>query len=325
MNILILSCGTRCLLVDYFMNRSNGFDKVIVTDCSSNSPALYRADKYYLVPPMVEKSYLPTIFDICDNECINAVLPLHEEELLLIAQNKELFIDRGVFPIISDYDVVSLCRDKYAFFTELKKRNISTVPTYLIQDKALLIEQYDFPLFLKPRFGAGSESSYKINDIRIIDDIIYNASTEFVLQPYINGTEFGVTAYVDFISGEVTDLFILKKIRMRAGETEKSESVLNDEIASLVLLFLDKTSLVGPIDIDVLEKDGKYYILEVNPRFGGSYPHAYECGINYIRNIANNISGKHNSNEIIKYEEGMVAFRYMTISVMNRKDMPYEK
>ena len=40
-NILILSCGTRRLLVDYFADRKNGFDRTFVTDCSPMSPALF--------------------------------------------------------------------------------------------------------------------------------------------------------------------------------------------------------------------------------------------------------------------------------------------
>lgn len=50
MNILILSCGTRVKLVQYFLQRENGFEKVVVTDCSNYAPALYVADKYYIVP-----------------------------------------------------------------------------------------------------------------------------------------------------------------------------------------------------------------------------------------------------------------------------------
>lgn len=28
--------------------------------------------------------------------------------------------------------------------------------------------------------------------------------------------------------------------------------------------------------------NGEYYISEVNPRFGGGYPHAYESGATYV-------------------------------------------
>ena len=50
----------------------------------------------------------------------------------------------------------------------------------------------------------------------------------------------------------------------------------------------------GQIDIDIFEIGGDYYISEVNPRFGGGYPHAYECGCNHMDLIVNNLSGKTN-------------------------------
>ena len=33
LNLLILSCGTRNLLVRYFKDRANGFARVVGTDC----------------------------------------------------------------------------------------------------------------------------------------------------------------------------------------------------------------------------------------------------------------------------------------------------
>ena len=52
MNILILSAGTRNKIVEYFVNTLNGTGKVIVTDMSNLAPAIYEADKYYIVPKM---------------------------------------------------------------------------------------------------------------------------------------------------------------------------------------------------------------------------------------------------------------------------------
>ena len=42
-------------------------------------------------------------------------------------------------------------------------------------------------------------------------------------------------------------------------------------------------SLAGPIDMDIFRIDGKYYISEINPRFGGGYPHAWHCNEMCIR------------------------------------------
>ena len=44
MNILILSCGTRNKIVQYFKHELNGSGNVIAADCWELAPALYEAD-----------------------------------------------------------------------------------------------------------------------------------------------------------------------------------------------------------------------------------------------------------------------------------------
>ena len=325
MNILILSCGTRSLLVDYFMDRENGFDKVVVTDCSSYSPALYRADKYYLVPRINDVNYIPIIFEICDKEEINAVLPLQEDELVLISNHRRDFISKGILPIISSSKSVSLCRDKSLFADEMEKKGIITVPTYTVDLVNELISRYYFPIFMKPRFGAGSVSSYIIKEENALLFCLKNDDMEFIFQPYLQGREYGVNAYVDIISGKLVELFIMNKIRMRSGETEKSISLHNEKIKSIVEKIIANLSLIGPIDIDIIEKDGVYYVLEINPRFGGGYPNTHECGVNFIKLLSNNLMKKENKPFDMEYEDDIVAFRYMTISTMRRRSMPNEK
>ena len=50
MNVLILSCGTRNKIIQYMRKELAGKGMVIATDMSPNAPALYEADKHYLVP-----------------------------------------------------------------------------------------------------------------------------------------------------------------------------------------------------------------------------------------------------------------------------------
>ena len=52
MNILILSAGTRNKVVQYFRKALVGKGLVIATDCCEIAPAIYVADKYYIVPRM---------------------------------------------------------------------------------------------------------------------------------------------------------------------------------------------------------------------------------------------------------------------------------
>lgn len=58
MNILILSAGTRNKVVQYFRKELEGKGLVIATDCSNLAPAIFDADKYYIVPRMTEPGYI---------------------------------------------------------------------------------------------------------------------------------------------------------------------------------------------------------------------------------------------------------------------------
>ena len=70
MNILILSAGTRNKIVQYFKKELDGKGNVIATDMSDLAPAIYEADKYYIVPSMNAPEYLDVILTICKKEKI---------------------------------------------------------------------------------------------------------------------------------------------------------------------------------------------------------------------------------------------------------------
>src|SRR5699024_7914768 len=102
-NILILSCGTRNKIIQYFKKELDGIGQVMATDCSKLAPALYEADKYFIVPRMNKEGYLDTILTICKENNIKAVLSLIDPELSLLAKNRQAFLDIGTIPIVSDY------------------------------------------------------------------------------------------------------------------------------------------------------------------------------------------------------------------------------
>ena len=317
MNILILSCGTRYKLVEYF-KKCTKIEKVICSDVSELAPALLAADVAYIVPKMTDVRYLDRIIEICKKESVNAVLPLHEEELLLISKNKKVFADNGILPIISDYQKVLLCKDKYELSQYLSKSGISAVESFLAEEYVSDENKSFETFFVKPRTGAGSVDTYMVHSKKMLKAIMEEYDEDFIVQPAIIGKEYGVDVYVDMISGEVISFFCKEKLRMRAGETEKSLSVRNEEIENLVKEAVIKIGLRGPIDIDVLEKDGKFFILEINPRFGGGYPHAYECGVDFPVLIANNCANDVNKDKEPTYEENIIGMKYSDIVVKKK-------
>ena len=57
-------------------------------------------------------------------------------------------------------------------------------------------------------------------------------------------------------------------------------------------------------------KNGKYYISEINPRFGGGYPHAWHCNVRFPELIAKNLLGEENEPQIGAYEADMCMMKY---------------
>lgn len=321
MNILILSCGTRNLLVRYFKEPDSGFKRVVGTDCSPYAPALYETDAHYLVPRMTEPYYLDRILDICHKESINAVLPLQEDELALIASHRNLFADIGITPVVSALSAVELCRDKYAFYQHLIKHNLPALTScnsfhaFLKQKEAGYM---NLPVFLKPTRGCGSIGIRKVEHLELLETLCKYADEDYIIQNYAQGEEFGADIYVDMLTRKPVSIFAKKKLRMRAGETEKSVSYKDETLFQLILDTVTALELSGPIDMDIFQVNGIYYISEINPRFGGGYPHAHNCGIHFPKLIANNLAGQRNTDAIGSYEDGICMLKYTDLMIRNK-------
>lgn len=317
MNILILSAGTRNKIVQYFKKELNGEGKVIATDCSNLAPAIYEADKYYIVPRIINENYIDIILDICKKEGINTLISLIDPELSLIAKNIERFKEIGVKPIVSDCDKVEMCFDKYRMYEFLVQNNFNTPKTYI--DKECFLEdlknkKITFPVFVKPVKGSASININRINNREELD-VVWRQSDNLIIQEFMSGQEYGADVYIDMISEEPVAIFTKRKIKMRAGETDKSVAVKDERLFELIKSFVKKAEFKGIIDIDIFESNGEYYISEVNPRFGGGYPHAYECGVNVPKMIINNINKQTNKEEIGNYDENIYMMKYNEIRI----------
>lgn len=317
MNILILSVGTRNKIVQYFKNEIKENGKIIATDMSELAPAIYEADKFYIVPSINDPLYIDKIVDICKKERIDALFTLIDPEISLIAKNKERFLDIGVIPLISDYEQVELAFDKFKMFTYLNENNFKTAKSYI--DKNLFYQDLDegkinFPVFVKPVKGSASINISKVNSKKEID-VLFDLYDNLIIQEFLNGQEIGADVYIDPISKKVVSIFTKEKIKMRAGETDKARSFKDKELFELISRLIEKIGYQYMIDMDIFKIGNDYYISEINPRFGGGYPHAYESGVKFTKFVINSINNMENQNHIGEYEENIYMMKYNEIMI----------
>ncbi len=317
LNILILSCGTRNKIVQYFKEELDGRGYVIATDCSDLAPALYEADTYFIVPKITDENYLETILTICKDHNVKAVFSLIDPELCLLSEHKNAFFEIGTIPIVSDKEIVDMCFNKYKMYQFLINNNIKTMKSYIDKEefyRDVEVNLIDYPVFVKPITGSASTNISKAESKDEIE-LLFNRFDNLMIQEFADGVEYGADVYIDLISNEPVGIFTKEKIVMRAGETDKSISIKDDNLFELINQFVKVGGFKGIIDIDIFKVNGEYYISEVNPRFGGGYPHAYESGVNIPQMIIHNLIGNINVDNIGEYREGIYMMKYNEVMI----------
>lgn len=318
MNCLMLSAGRRCELLKDFRKTMGTTGKIVATDISVTAPAIYMADKYYIVPRIDDASYIPTILEICKKEEIQAVTTLIDPEIMLLAEHRNEFESIGVEVLAPYKETAEICFDKFEMYKYLKEKNINTVLTYGDMksfEKGMSEKEIDFPVFVKPRRGSGSVGARKISDM----DTLKKAMKEdpsLIIQEFMgDALDVDADIYVDTISNQAVSLFSKKKLETKIGGASKTVSFKDDKLNKFASEALSVFKFNGPIDMDLWYRNGEYYLSEVNPRFGGGYLHAYGAGVDFVKLIENNVQGLENQPEFGNYENDVVMMMYDSVVI----------
>jgi len=308
-NVLLTSVGRRSYLVKYFQDALNGCGLVHAANSTSQNPAFRIADKYTVTPLIYSDDYIPFLLNYCQNNEIKLIIPLFDADLPILALNRDLFTEIGVFVFVSDIEVIDHCNDKWKTANFLTKNEIAHPKTFIELDSALTaLTKGDlvFPVIIKPRRGMGSIGVFeaecveelsilyrKVENIALASYIRYEAKQDknhSLIQQKINGTEYHLDVINDS-NGIYQNTIVKKKLTMRAGETDCAQvitnSVLQDIGRKLSILLKHK----GNLDVDVLQGTDAPIVLEMNARFGGGYPFSHIAGVDLPKAIIRWLQG----------------------------------
>ena len=326
MNYLMLSVGRRGELMKDFRASMEEGSRIIATDNSPYAPALYFADKQYIVPRIDDPIYIETILDICKKEQINAVTTFIDPEIMLLAENRERFAEIGVEVLAPYTETAKLCFDKYEMFKYLREKGIRTAMTWGTFEEvkaALDAGEVSLPVFVKPRTGSGSVGARKVLDIETLH-AAFEQDPSLIAQELMTGEgcfDLDADVYVDTISHKPVTIFSKRKISTTIGGANKTISFKDQKLFDFAQEAVSKFKFNGPIDADFFYKNGEYYLSEVNPRFGGAYLHAYGAGVDFIKLIDRNLRGLENEVQIGDYEEGVVMMMYDSVVIKKNGEL----
>lgn len=325
-SVLFCSVGRRNTLLKKFKESVNGI-RILAADCNPYAPALYFADQQFIVPRIHTAGYVDYILELCKKENVMAVTTLIDPEISVLAEAWDAFKQHNILPLFPKSETAKLCFDKFEMYKYLIRHNIDTILTYDTLEgfmTGLRNGDISFPVFIKPRCGSGSIGACRIDTLAVLREVITYSETPYIIQELIGGDDLGVDAYVDCISNKPVSMFLKKKIETKIGGGAKTISFKDEEAFCFVKQVLEKFEFYGPIDIDLFYVDGRYYLSEINPRFGGGYLHAYGAGVDFYKMILNNIDGKENADSIGHYYEKTIMMMYEDVVIKRPSELAAE-
>lgn len=323
MNILFCSVGRRGELIKDFHKSMSEGSLLVAADNSRYAPAIYLADKGYLVPRIDDPEYIDELLNICRENSIEAVTTFIDPEIELLAENRERFAEIGVEVLAPYKETAHLCFDKYLMFKFLKENGISTVETWGNLDEfqnAFEQGKVEFPVFVKPRTGSGSVGAREVYTFAELE-IAMKEDSGLIIQELMTCQDIDADVYIDTVSHRAVAAFSKKKIETRIGGASKTVSFKDPVLFAFICEIVSKLKFNGPVDMDFFCKDGNYYLSEVNPRFGGAYLHAYGAGVDFIKLIENNVRGIENKPQFGEYEEGVVMMMYDSVVICRKNEL----
>jgi D-aspartate ligase len=205
-----------------------------------------------------------------------------------LAENAGLLSDSYIFPKISAQIVQELANKKDMFFLA-KKHGIPTPEACFpksIDDVKKFSEEVIFPVVMKEMFRVGSPrfgkrmfiartKSELLNLYRLNEDF---SDPNFMIQEYIPGGDDTIWMFNGYFNDKSECLFGItgKKIRqspVHKGVTSLGICLQNNIVDKITRHFMKSIGYKGILDIGYRydARDGKYKVLDVNPRIGSSF------------------------------------------------------
>lgn len=284
--------------------------KILSTDSNKLSAGFYLSDYKEVIPEAENENYMDVLFKIIDKYGIDLLMPSSGYDIFPFSENKEKLVKYGAIPIISNRDVLEICRDKILTYNHLNKYFNLPFTTEEVN------KINEFPIIAKPRFGKGSRDVVKINDLKDLDYISCKYSN-MIYQEYLPGEEFTIDVLSDMNSKPLVSVPRIR-LQTRGGISTKGKIILDNELIEESFKIVRFLNIVGPCCMQVKkDKNNIFKLVEINPRLGGGTIFTTLAGANFPKMIIDMVEG--NSIKIPPISE-ITVLRYFEEIIINEKD-----
>jgi len=301
MNVLLTPIGRRGYLAAAFKDALQDIGLVITADMSPYAAGSQSGDHHVSLPACDDPAYLSALERVCLEHEIRMIFPLHDlEAYRLSLLRHELPASVQVFTLTDA--AAEQAWDKVQTAALAGSAGLRYPQTVVSRGHEALV-------VVKPRFGSASVNTSIVS----LDSPEFEAAlgrseaagVPVVVQEFIKGREFGLDVIGD-IYGSYAGCLVREKLRMRAGETDAARIHSSDLLDDVARGIHAITRHAGLIDCDLILNGDDWYLIDVNPRFGGGYPLSHAAGADVPGLLVASALGERVRPEHLAVHEGAV-------------------
>ena len=224
------------------------------------------------MPSVNESDFIESINDIVKTYQIDLIFPAHDSVVLALAEHENI-IDAKL--ITSGEKVCAICRSKRKTYDLL--RDTEFVP----QQFENYSEVSNFPVFVKPDIGQGSNGALKIETAEELEYALLKDKSLLVLE-YLPGREYTVDCFTDR-HGNLRFCGQRERVRIKAGISVNSKiTETSSEVDRIAECINSRLAFRGAWFFQIKkDKLGKFKLLEASPRIAGTMSVYRNLGINF--------------------------------------------
>lgn len=238
-------------------------------------------DKFYRAPLAThEEEYIHFLLSLCKINKLKYLIPLTDLEIDVINKSKYLFEQQGITLCMQKSEILDIVRNKLKLYqTFYEDKNVPSLRTSLLSE---MPSDFPLPCIAKPYNGRSSEGLIRNATEKQITTI--ENKEIYIVQEQIAGEIFTV----DYVRNAKTgnDVAIPRKelLRTKNGAGLTVQIVSNPSLIKLSSYIGNKLNINGCINMEFILNDGKYYLIDINPRFSAGIAFTTCSGYNMVLN-----------------------------------------
>jgi carbamoyl-phosphate synthase large subunit len=283
--------------------------ELYMADMDARAAGLYLVppDRRFLLPRGDSPQFVEVVAAECKKRAIDLLIPTVDSELLPIARARQGLVQAGTKVQLCSSEVLEVCRDKYALLRHCSGEEYVPQFTLLSEDNVGMLTK--FPLFAKPRFGAGSVGLHYIESEEEL--LALPRDNSYLVQEHLPGEEYSVDVYVKS-DGKVIAAVPRLRMKTDSGIAVTARTVQQKDAIELAHRVIEKVGIRYAANIQFKRAaDGRLMLLEVNPRFPGTLPLTNAAGIDLPKLLLREAAGEAMPDKLLPFIECMVV-RYWT-------------